>query len=301
MKLADGVATASADGTAMGNGRTGSGIFLAAASESAATRPYRRSVVSDRFPSMDTVVAGITFGDSALLDGTPAGFRLQAALEDAEAAFLKSAARLRRAGHPERARRIERYAAAARFDLDEPTTAKQLYKTAGRLRQIGQLEARAELALERMLSLARADRGNMQLADPVSGALRIIAQHGFDTEFLDYFAVVEDDLSACGRAAARNAQVVISDVMTDRRFEPHRGIAAASGFRAVQSTPLVDKNGQLVGVVSTHYPETHAPSARDLRIIRRYADLIGHLLSSRRSLETATSVTSVDLATTRSP
>src|SRR5215469_1880667 len=234
---------------------------------------------------MDTVVADLSSGDSALLDFSGAGLRLQAALENAEAAFLKSAARLRRGGHVERARRIERYAASARFDLDEPDMARQLYVTAGRLRQISQLEMLADLALEKMLSLARADRGNVQLADPVTGALRITAHHGFDAEFLDHFAVVDDDMSACGRAAARNAQVVISDVITDKRFGPHRRIAAASGFRAVQSTPLVDINGKLVGVASTHYPDPHAPSARDLRIMKRYADLVGQVLSSRRSIE----------------
>jgi hypothetical protein len=232
---------------------------------------------------MDAVAAGISTDDSALLQVTGAGVRLQSALERAEVAFLKSADRLRTSGQLERARRIERYAASARFDLDEPTIAKQLYVALGGLRSIARLEMLTELALEKMLSLARANRGNVQLADPVSGALRITAHHGFDAEFLDYFAVVEDDLSACGRAAKRNAQVVISDVMTDRRFEPHRGIAAASRFRAVQSTPLVDKSGRLVGVVSTHYPDPYAPSARDLRIIRRYADLFGHLLTSRGS------------------
>ena len=253
--------------------------------------------VTDRLAFMDTVVGDISSGDSELLDLTgAAGLRLQVALESAEAAFVKSAARLRSSGQLERARRIERYAASARFDLDEPTLARQLYGTVGRLRQIGQLEILAELLLEKMLSLARADRGNVQLADPVSGALRIIAHHGFDAEFLAYFAVVEDDLSACGRAAKRNAHVVISDVITDKRFGPHRGIATASGFRAVQSMPLVDKDGQLVGVVSTHYPDPYAPSSRDLRIMRRYADLVGQVLGSRRNAETPVNGARVDLA-----
>jgi hypothetical protein len=245
---------------------------------------------------MDTVAAGISSGESALLDGHGLGQRLQAALEAAEAAFLRSAARLRSSGHVERARRIERYAASARFDLDEPTLARQLYVTVARLRQVRRLEVVAEIALEKMMALARAERGNIQLADPASGALRIVAHHGFDAEFLSYFAVVEDDMSACGRAAARGAQVVLSDVITDKRFEPHRRIATASGFRAVQSTPLLDRNGHLVGVVSTHYPSPYAPSSRDLRIIRRYADLVGQVLTSVRSGETPVNLAGLDVA-----
>ena len=62
------------------------------------------------------------------------------------------------------------------------------------------------------MSLARADRGDVQLVDPQCGTLRIIAQHGFDERFLDRFAVAADRGSACGRAARRNAQLVITDV-----------------------------------------------------------------------------------------
>jgi hypothetical protein len=70
---------------------------------------------------------------------------------------------------------------------------------------------------------------------PGPGSLRIVAASGFGTEFLGYFAVVDDDSSACGRTATERAQTVIADVNTDPAFAPHREIAAASGFRAVQS------------------------------------------------------------------
>jgi len=201
-------------------------------------------------------------------------------LEDAETTFRKTASRLRHCGREDQARRAERFAAWARFDRDEPAVAHRLYLAAASLRRIRRLGPLADQALEKVLSLARAERGNVQLADPSSGALRIIAQHGFDEEFLDHFAAVDDDRSACGRAARRAAQLVISDVITDPGFEPHREVAAASGFRAVQSTPLVDKAGRVVGVVSTHYPRPYAPPARDMLIISRYADLIAQILAS---------------------
>jgi len=209
--------------------------------------------------------------------------RVRIVLENTETALRRSAARLRECGQEHRARRAERFAAWARFDLDEPLAAQQLYVVASGLRHIRRLEPLAGQALDKLLSLARADRGNVQLADPASGALRIIAQHGFGAEFLDHFAVVDDDRSACGRAARRGAQLVITDVITDQGFEPHREIAAVSGFRAVQSTPLVDKAGHLVGMISTHYPRPYDPPARDMRIIGRYADLLAQVLASRLS------------------
>jgi hypothetical protein len=142
------------------------------------------------------------------------------------------------------------------------------------------LGALLDEVLEFALTLLRAERGNVQLADPATGALRIAAQRGFSAEFLAYFAAVTDDRSACGRAAQHHAQVVITDVTTDPGFAPHREIALASGFRAVQSTPLVNRAGHLVGMVSTHYPRPTTPSRRDLQIINRFGALAGESLSA---------------------
>jgi GAF domain-containing protein len=143
-------------------------------------------------------------------------------------------------------------------------------------------DARAVLdeGLEDALSLLRADRGNVQIVDPVSGCLRIAAQAGFSDEFLEYFAVVKDDGSACWRAAQQLAQTVIADVNTDPGFAPHREIAAASGFRAVHSTPLVDLGGHLVGVLSTHYPLPYRPPDGDLALMRRLGELIGQAVEA---------------------
>jgi len=143
-------------------------------------------------------------------------------------------------------------------------------------------DARAVLddGLEDALSLLRADRGNVQIVDTDSGCLRIAAQAGFSDEFLEYFAIVNDDGSACGRAAHQLAQTVIVDVNTDPGFAPHREIAAASGFRAVHSTPLVDLHGHLVGVLSTHYPSPYRPPNRDLQLMRRFGELIGQAIEA---------------------
>jgi hypothetical protein len=181
-------------------------------------------------------------------------------LEASEAAHRKTAARLRSCGQEQRARQVDQFAAWVRFDLDEPLAAQRLYRASARLRYVTQLEQLAERALDNILSLARAEQGNVQLLDPVSGALKIIAQHGFDAAFLDHFALVDDDSSACGRAAGHGAQLVITDVISDP------GLA-----------------GQVVGVVSTHYPRPYALPARDLRFIKRYADLVGRVLASRVS------------------
>jgi GAF domain-containing protein len=161
-----------------------------------------------------------------------------------------------------------------------PQAAQVLHKALWDSRAAPTLDALLDEVLEFALTLLHAERGNVQLADPAAGALRIVAQRGFGSEFVEYFAAVTDDGSACGRAARQHAQVVITDVTTDPGFAPHREIALASGFRAVQSTPLVNRAGHLVGMLSTHYPRPTTPPRHDLQIISRFGALVGESLST---------------------
>jgi hypothetical protein len=194
---------------------------------------------------------------------------------------LGAAARLREMGWDDPARRAERFAAWARFDLDEPQAARRLYAAAGELRSLSARHLLLGKVLEGALSLSRADRGYLQLVNQTTGALQIVAEHGFGLEFLECFAVVNDDRSGLGRAAKRRAQTVIADVMTDPGFVPHRAIAAASGFRAVLSTPLIDGGDRLIGVVSTHYPRPYCPPGRDRQVMERYGELAGRVMAEQ--------------------
>jgi hypothetical protein len=204
---------------------------------------------------------------------------LRRLLKEAEAVHRSSAERMRAVGREESARLAEQFAAWMRSDLDEPHAALRLYTWTKELREIADLPLLLARALDGALELAGADRGNVQVVDQETGSLRIAAHRGFGAEFLDYFAVVADNRSACGRAAAERAQVVIADVKVDDRFAPHRDIAAASAFRAVQSTPLIGPRGRLLGMVSTHYPRPGSLPTRDLELMKRYGHLVGQIMT----------------------
>jgi len=190
-------------------------------------------------------------------------------------------------GWEDLARRADKFAAWVRFDLDEPRAARRLYAAMGELRGPSRSSLLFGKVLEGALSLGGADRGNIQLVDPATGSLVIVAEHGFGPEFLEYFEVVDDDRSACGRTARRHTQTVIADVTTDPGFAPHRAIAAASGFRAVQSTPLLDREGRLIGVVSTHYGHPHHWLPRERRLMQRYGELAGWVVADRLTVSRA--------------
>jgi signal transduction histidine kinase len=120
--------------------------------------------------------------------------------------------------------------------------------------------------LDVVIDLLGADRGNIQLLDPPNNVPRIVAQRGFQPEFLEFFQEVSwQDASACGRASRANQRVVIEDIEADALYEPIRAVARAAGYRAVVSTPLIAGEGTLLGVVSIHFRSVHRPSEAELR------------------------------------
>lgn len=125
-----------------------------------------------------------------------------------------------------------------------------------------------------------AERGNVQLFHPRVGGLTVAGHERFDQAFLSHFALVADDGSACGRAAQALSQVVIEDVEDDAGFAPHLEVARASGFRAVQSTPLVSTAGLLVGMVSTHFDRPHRPARDELELLASYGRSFGAELAA---------------------
>ena len=199
--------------------------------------------------------------------------------EQAAVAYRDGAAQLPPVDGQVIARRAGHLVSAIRVGLSKPEALRRLYEVIGGLDEVSTLGSLLPALLDGALWLTGAEFGNVQLLDPATGSLRNVTQSGFDPEFLEYFAVVEDGHSACGRAAQAGAQVVIGDVTADAGFAPHREIAAAAGFRAVLSTPLADHAGRLIGMVSTHFRRPRRPSGTDLRIMELYGDNAGEALT----------------------
>ncbi len=136
--------------------------------------------------------------------------------------------------------------------------------------------------LQEALHATRADFGNVQLYNPRSRALEIAVHRGFQQNFLDHFREVHlDSGSACARAMQTGVRTIVEDVESEESYALHRAIAAEAGLRAVQSTPLKGRSGNVIGVLSTYYRQPHRPSERDERFLDLYArhatDLIERL------------------------
>jgi diguanylate cyclase (GGDEF)-like protein/PAS domain S-box-containing protein len=122
--------------------------------------------------------------------------------------------------------------------------------------------------LDSAIKLAEADFGNIQLLDP-DGYLKIVVQRGFPDWWVQYWDSNALEHGVCGTALVQQARVIVEDVNESPIFAGNHSltIQIQAGVRAVQSTPILTKSGQLVGMLSTHYNKPHQPDTRQLEVI----------------------------------
>ena len=136
------------------------------------------------------------------------------------------------------------------------------------------------------IAISGADKGNLQLFDETSRSLRIVAQQGFQEEFLKFFESVDDHAAAsCGTAMVSSEQVVVDDVLTSKIFvgQPAQKVLLDAEVRAVMSTPLRSSKGNLLGIISTHYSKPGHPSERQLRLTNILARQAADYLERKHS------------------
>lgn len=166
--------------------------------------------------------------------------------------------------------------------------AERLQEISTRLIQQGEAEQLHEQILDAAVAIARSDFATMQMYDADSGTLRLLAHRGFTDDFADAFArVAADDDTTCAIVLREGERIIAPDLET---FEGIAGKPAcdahlAVGVRAAQSTPLLSRSGDVLGMISTHWKNPHEPAERDLRLLdvlaRQAADLVERSLAEQ--------------------
>ena len=148
----------------------------------------------------------------------------------------------------------------------------------------GTMREALDHVLAAAIDLHAADFGSVQLLDPGSQMPRIVAQKGFEPALAERVAAIgTGDHSADGRAVRTHQTVQIADVATDPASGSYRAAAAEAGYRAVQSAPLIGKDGTIVGVLSVHFRAVHAFNERDRQVSDVLGRIAADLIETRRS------------------
>ena len=159
----------------------------------------------------------------------------------------------------------------------------RLHQISSLLIQEGDVRALYEHILDAAIDLMRADMGSMQTFDPELHELRLLAWRGFHPKSATFWERVHlDSACTCGLALSVGCRVVVADIETCDSLAGTCDLDEyrRSSIRAVQSTPLISRSGQLLGMISTHWRAPHQPPDGALRhldiIARQTADLVEH-------------------------
>ena len=155
-----------------------------------------------------------------------------------------------------------------------------LHELGARLVDEDNIDAIYQEILATAIILTRADAGVVQIFDPESRGLTVLAAKGFEEDLVIRFQRVDaNSPTSCGLALTSNMRAFV-DFDAPGEPPPAFGLLLAAGFRSAQSTPLVSRGGDLIGMITTHWTRTHRPTDRELRFLdllaRQAADLIHH-------------------------
>jgi len=163
----------------------------------------------------------------------------------------------------------------------QPDDALRLHEISTLLIQESNLDILYNRILEAGIGLMSADMASMQIFHHEQKELGLLAWKGFHPASAAFWERVSfNSASTCGLALSAGCRVVVPDIETCDAIAGTADLDAyrRSGIRAVQSTPLVARSGQLLGMISTHWREPHQAAEHALRLFdvlaRQSADLI---------------------------
>ncbi|OIB56341.1 ATP-binding protein [Natrialba sp. SSL1] len=158
---------------------------------------------------------------------------------------------------------------------------QQLQEISTQLIRENDAAALYQKVLDAAVDIMDADYGSMQMLDSDRGELKLLAHRGFSSEAASFWEWVSPEAgSTCGMALDTGERIIASDVETCEFMSDteDREVYLQAGIRAVQTTPLVARDGDLLGMISTHWETPHDPPERKLHLLdvlaRQAADLI---------------------------
>ncbi|MFB7940998.1 GAF domain-containing protein, partial [Streptomyces sp. NPDC056049] len=102
--------------------------------------------------------------------------------------------------------------------------------------------------------------------------------HGAAPSLPDFYNRAVDGIGigegagSCGTAAHRREPVVVGDIATDPLWDDFRDLAHRAGLSACWSTPVLGRDGALLGTFAMYHRTPRLPQPADLALARLFAD-----------------------------
>ncbi|MFC1408526.1 SpoIIE family protein phosphatase [Streptacidiphilus sp. N1-12] len=133
-------------------------------------------------------------------------------------------------------------------------------------------------------------------------------RHGAAPSLPDFYNQAIDGIAtgeavgSCGTAAHRRQPVIVTDIATDPFWDDFRALADRAGVAACWSTPILARDGAVLGTFAMYHRAPRTPQDSDLALARVFADTAAlaierhHAEQARREAERREQAARADLA-----
>ncbi len=161
----------------------------------------------------------------------------------------------------------------------------RLHELSARLSNTLELQVVLKEVLTAVTALQSTSMGALLLHEPERHDLYTAASVGFSQEYLSRFGRLPLGPGSCAEVLLKRSGILIEDVDRDAAFAPCLSAAQLAGYRAVCSTPLLTRTGQIIGTIATYFSRPTRPSDRQLRVVELYARQATEAIDNARLYE----------------
>jgi signal transduction histidine kinase len=140
-----------------------------------------------------------------------------------------------------------------------------LHELSAALASIPRLPDQLKLILATIVRMHGAHQGQISVHDAARGQMRLAASVGFAPHSLETLQGIVGAGGAEGWAGLGRDRLVIDNIETDARCADIRELARAEDIRAIHSTPLIGRDGEVLGAMAVYLSHPHRPTDRELR------------------------------------
>lgn len=140
--------------------------------------------------------------------------------------------------------------------------------------------------LDTAIGLASAHTASIQIFRPERNALELLASKGFHPVSAAHWKWIGfDSTTSCGLALTSGRRIIVPDTETCDFIAgtPHLEEFRRSEIRSMQSTPIISRAGELLGMISTHWNSPHQPPQHALRDLDVLGQKIANLIEPNKS------------------
>jgi PAS domain S-box-containing protein len=146
-------------------------------------------------------------------------------------------------------------------------------------------------------AIAHDNMGSLQLLDRKSKSLLLRSSRGLSDRWVEFWKVIEKCDGICEQTINKKRREIIENVAVNTLYKgkPSYEIQLAEGISALQSTPIISRSGELLGILTTYNYKPGRPDDHSLWILdllaRQTADIIDRintqqtLAESKKQLE----------------